>query len=161
MIQPAWSTAVHESGHAVIGRVLRLPCGMATVVLNEDEQITGVSITHDQWAIAEHWEEIGIFHRKMNTVWRARMMTFMAGAEAEKVLIGSCCGGDGDDQYQVALMAEEWVRDAEDWERWHERLRRQTARLVRWHREAIERVAKALIERHTLMPHEIDALTYR
>ena len=160
MTLSAWATAVHESGHAVIGRVLRLPCGMATIVPNEDEQTAGVSITHDQWATADHWEGIGIFHRDMDVAYRARIMTFMAGAEAEKALLGSCYGGDDDDQHQVALMAEEWVRHAEDWQRWHDRLRRQTARLVRRHRDTIECMAKALMERQTLTPDEIDALVH-
>jgi len=45
------------------------------------------------------------------------------------------------------------------WRRYEPRMRRQTRRLVRKHRDKIERVAAALLERWKLEPDEIDALT--
>jgi ATP-dependent Zn protease len=58
------------------------------------------------------------------------------------------------------MMAE--ARDTElsedQWQRYEPRMRRQTRRLIRKHRDKIERVAAALIERKTLEANEIDAL---
>jgi ATP-dependent Zn protease len=95
----------------------------------------------------------------MSVVNRAGIIVTMAGAEAEKELIGFCRGGDGPDQYQIACMADNiWDTSSEECARWYARLRRQTARLVRKHRDKIECVAKALVEKNTLSAEEIDAL---
>jgi hypothetical protein len=89
-------------------------------------------------------------------------MTFMAGAEAERELLGFCQCGDGDDQYWIACMADDILDTwSEAWDRWAARLRRQTVRIIRRHRDNVERVAEALLERKTLQGHEIDALITR
>jgi ATP-dependent Zn protease len=46
----------------------------------------------------------------------------------------------------------------EEWQRYEPRMRRQTRRLVRKHRDEIERVAKALLHRKSLTPDEVDQL---
>jgi ATP-dependent Zn protease len=160
MKQTKWGTAVHEAGHAVIGRVLELPCGLATIVPNKEEGSAGHAITGDQWAILGHWEdERAKYHRDMPTVWRARMIAFMAGAEAERVVLGDSAGGDGEDQRQIAFMADNLMDTfSPEWDRWAARLRRQTVRLVRRHRRTIERVARALYRRRTLTAEQIDRL---
>jgi ATP-dependent Zn protease len=151
------STATHEAGHAVVGRVLKLPCGHATIVADDDS--AGHSITGDQWEILEHWQEQHDKYRSMPVVLRARIIAFMAGAAAEKELLGVPAVGAGEDNRRIAFMGDDvWDTFRDDWLRWEARMRRQTARLVRKHRVKIERVAAALLKRRTLQPHEIDAL---
>ncbi len=150
------ATAIHEAGHAVIGCVLGLLCGGATII--QDEDSAGHAITNDPWAILSAWETRGKY-RETETAFRARIIAFMAGREAEIALLSSSQGGDGDDQYQIALMADaELCDDPEDWARWEPRLRRQTRRLIAHHRDTIERVAEVLLEHGTLEPDEIDRL---
>ena len=157
---PEWGTAVHEAGHAVIGRVLKMLCGHATIVPDVDS--TGHSITADPWVIWEYWlDEVGI-QRPIAMVFHFRMMTFMAGAEAERVVLGSCRGGDEDDCKQVTYMADDLIDTFDPaWGRWERRLRRHTARLVRKHRATIELVARALMSGRTLSGEEIDRLCGR
>ena len=42
-----------------------------------------------------------------DVVWHAEIISYVAGAEAEIVLLGATRGGDGDDRYRIALMAEQ------------------------------------------------------
>jgi hypothetical protein len=93
-------TAIHEAGHAVIGRVLGMICGHATVV--QDDDSAGHAVTADPWFIHAAWEDRGKF-RDPSSVFRGRIMTFMAGREAEIVCLGTCNGGDGDDRYEISL----------------------------------------------------------
>jgi hypothetical protein len=174
-------TAIHEAGHAVIGRVLNLICGHATIEADEDS--AGHHIIADPWAIAYHWEQAwrqrieqavaaggnkwelwntSRLYRDSDSVFTARILAYMAGREAEVEILGRCRGGDGDDQYQIALMLKEvdipGSETDEDaaWEQYEGRLRRQARRLVRRHRALIERVADELLKRHRLEPEEID-----
>jgi ATP-dependent Zn protease len=66
----------------------------------------------------------------------------------------------GHDQRWVAFAAassDSGFSD-EEWQRYEPRMRRQTRRLVRKHRDEIERVAKALLHRKSLTPDEVDQL---
>lgn len=166
------NTAYHEAGHAVIGRVLDLDCGHATIVADHDS--SGHAITEDPWVTAGRWEarywaefeRTGKMprYRDVESVFRARILTFMAGREAELELLGDGGLGEGDDRYQIELMAEQIpIPGAEDdlaaaWSRYEARLRRQARRLVRRHRERIERVAEALLKHGRLEAAELDAL---
>ena len=152
-------TAIHEAGHAVIARVLALTCGGATIVPDYDDGAAGHSITEDPWHCLYEWEKRGKV-RNDDAVWHARIIGYMAGAEAEVALLGSTQGGDADDRYQIELMAEELV-GAGTWNRIEPRLRRMTQMLVRRHRLLIERVAAALLEKRTLSREELDGLTGR
>jgi hypothetical protein len=149
-----WHTAVHEAGHAVIGRVLAMLCGPATIKADHDS--AGHSITADPWAIAWKWEIAGK-HREMASIWRGRIMTSQAGAEAlAEIVGGEVSPGDEDDLYQCALMARELeCGDAEE-----ARLRRHTRRLVRRHRPTIEHLATALIDKGGLSTGQIDAIVW-
>jgi hypothetical protein len=152
-----WHTAIHEAGHAVIGRVLGMACGQVTIVPKLSEKTAGVATTHDQWATEAAWKKRGKY-RDLSSVWRGRIMTFMAAAEAEIVCIGRYRGGDGEDRYQIALMMEEIPVPNEDWQSYERRLRAKTRALVRRHRHKIEHVAKALLERRTISGRDIDWL---
>ena len=86
----------------------------------------------------------------------------MAGAEAEAELLGTVPRGDGDDRYQIELMAEELETPAKRWDTKIEpRLRTMTRMLVHRHRALIERVAQALIDQTTLSREELDNLVGR
>ena len=154
-----WRTAIHEAGHAVIGRALGLRCGLATIVPNEAEGEAGHAINDSQWLTLEAWEKLGLAREVRHAV-RGRIMAFMAGAEAEIVFFGNCAGGDSDDRVKIEEMAEssDSYLSREDWECLEPRMRRQVHRLVKNHRARIERVASALMERETLPSAEIDRL---
>jgi ATP-dependent Zn protease len=165
-------TAYHEAGHAVIGRVLTLICGGSTIKLDLENLSAGCSITHEAWEAETEWDKRGKCSRRCfgGAAWRARIITFMAGAEAERVLLGSSGDGDGDtnDRYQILRMAEQLMMDALrsrkkeiDWTKLELRLRAFTRMLVRRHRARIERVAAALLERKTLSAEELDKLVGR
>ncbi|MEI9413216.1 hypothetical protein [Mesorhizobium salmacidum] len=155
-------TAIHEAGHAVIGRVLGMGCGYATIIADDDS--AGHGIVGDPWQILGDWEQRERY-RDASTVFHGRMMSFMAGALAEYEFFGTCEGGDGDDQWQIVMMAEDgaavpkrsgiWEADRD---RHIDRLRTRTAGLVRRHRGRIAKVADALAECGTLSSEEIDAL---
>ena len=151
-------TAYHEAGHAVIGRLLGLPCGEATIIPNEEDGEAGYHIVADPWEIAHHLEQRGLY-RPMRSIFFRRILTYMAGAEAENVLLGSCQGGDGDDRDQIDLMANSRHADLKNkWKRNEPRMRTITQALVRKHRDKIENVAHALLEHRRLGPEDIDAL---
>jgi hypothetical protein len=146
-------TAIHEAGHAVIGRVVGMACDYATI--ESDHDSSGHSITADPYETSAQWERAGKY-RGAESVLRGRIMTFQAGAEAEIEVFGSCPGGDGDDQYQITLMAEHagWTEDKVL------NLRRYTRLLVKRHRVKIERVACALLKSRCLGAEQIDALVW-
>jgi ATP-dependent Zn protease len=152
-----WHTAIHEAGHAVIGRMLGMVCGQVTIIPNLSEETAGVAITHDQWVTFGAWEKRDKY-RDVSSVVRGRIMTLMAGAEAEVVCIGRCRGGDTDDRFQVALMMEEIRIPNDDIVRYARRLRAKTRALVQRHRHKIEHVAKALTERRTISGKNVDRL---
>jgi hypothetical protein len=96
-----YATAVHEAGHAVIGRVLGMLCGNVTI--DADQDSSGHGIVAEPERIWSAWEERRRY-REMSTVILGRIMTFMAGAESEVEILGSCRGGDDDDRYQIESM---------------------------------------------------------
>jgi ATP-dependent Zn protease len=151
-------TATHESGHAVIARVLTLACGGATIVPDFDEGEAGHSITEEPLSCEDQWEKRGKV-RGRDAVWHAAIIVLMAGAEAEIALLRSTHGGDTFDRSEIERMAE--PLSGESWSRIEPRLRAMTRMLVRRHRVLIERVTAALIERQTLSGDELDDLVGR
>lgn len=153
------STAIHEAGHAVIGRVLGIPFGGATIEADEDSD--GHSICPDQYEIAQAWDDAGIYHRGMTSVYRARILAWMAGAEAERECLGAPSLGDGDDRRWIDIMLEELLPAGADTAKAERRLRQACWQLVRRHRSTIERVAALLIERVHMTANEIDEVVGR
>jgi ATP-dependent Zn protease len=153
-------TAYHEAGHAVIGRVLTLHCGRATIRPNYSKAEAGHAVTHEPYACLYEWEKRGHVRDSRDAVYHARIMTLMAGAEAEEALLGSGGIGDSDDRYQIGLMAEELHRDT-NWDKLEPRLRAMTRMLVRRHKARIERVAKALLAKTTLSAKSLDKMVGR
>ena len=93
--------------------------------------------------------------RTGDAVYRARIIAYMAGAEAETESLGAAEGGDDDDRFQIDLMAEQLDRCDLD------RLRAMTRMLVRRHRHGFERVAAALLKKQKLSGRQIDKLAGR
>jgi hypothetical protein len=163
--------AIHEAGHAVIGRVLTLPCGHATIEADEDS--SAHAITAEPWTILDHWEHVPTRKKRTARGWRggevrsvyiARALAYMAGREAEVVCRGHCRDGDVDDQVQINRMLAEVhipgleINGGAARERYEARLRRQARRLVRRHRALIKRVADELLKRGRLESKEIDTI---
>ena len=153
------SAAYHEAGHAVVGRVLTLVCGLATIKPNYEQMQAGVSICADPYECEMEWQKRGKY-RDGNAVWHARIIAYMAGAETEKELLGQEALGDADDQLQIELMATDnpWKKTEVQWEKLESRLRAMTRMLVRRHKALIERVAKALLTKTTLSARQLDKM---
>jgi hypothetical protein len=155
-------TATHEAGHAVIGRLLGLRCGSATIIPNYKEGSAGHAISPDPHISIAEWEARGRW--RYVSMFRAAMMMLMAGREAEIECLGYCQGGDERDQYEIACHIDEAEPPAvcsgpdENRDRFEARLRTRTRGLVRRHRGLIELVAKALLERKKLSGRQIDAI---
>lgn len=150
-------TACHEAGHAVVGLVVGIP--FARVTIEPDHDSIGHVIAVDPWAVAKQWEQRGKL-RDISSAFRAKIIALMAGAEAERVLLGTEAAGDDDDRNQILLLIESGYVDIDgkDWPTYEARLRAQTHRLIRRYQPKIERVAKVLLERGTLQADEIMAL---
>ena len=153
-------TAYHEAGHAVIGRVLTLHCGRATIRPNYAEAEAGHAITHDPYACLNEWRKRGHVRDSQDSVYHARIITYTAGAEAEMALLGSKMIGDGDDRYQITLMSEELHRDT-NWDKLEPRLRAMARMLVPRHSKRIDRVANALLARTTVSAKALDKIVGR
>jgi ATP-dependent Zn protease len=152
-------TAFHEAGHAVIARVLTLASGRVTIKPSHREGLDGYSITLDAYACLVEWAERGKVRGSENAAWRARIMTAMAGAEAEAELLGSTEVGDGFDRCDIELMAKKLTGG--NWAKQEPRLREMTRMLVRRHRARIGRVANALLAKTTLSAKRVDKLVGR
>jgi hypothetical protein len=139
-------TAHHEAGHAVIGRVMGLTCGGATIEPDYDDLTAGHSKSHVERSIND-WDARG--RCRCASMFRARIMMLMAGREAEIVCLGGCGGGDGDDLLEIDISLDE-TEAPEDPEPWLSRLRIRTRDRVVRHSEAIKAVAAALLARKTV-----------
>src|SRR5215470_3438708 len=92
-----WRTPVHEAGHAVIGRVLDLDCGSATIVADWENLEAGHAITLDPWVTVTRWDHHGL-QRGIEAAVRGRIIMLMAGRLAEVVILGRADGADDEDQ---------------------------------------------------------------
>jgi ATP-dependent Zn protease len=152
--------AIHEAAHAVIARVLTLSAGHVTIKPNYRDRSRGVSITHEPYACLSAWEKRGKVRNSDNAVYIARIISTMAGAEAEMEFLGSAAIGDGQDRQQIEIMAEE-LTSKRSWSDLEPRLRKMTRMLVRRHRARIERVAEALLAKTKLHGKQVDRLAGR
>ena len=149
------STAYHEAGHAVIGRVLGMTCGGATVVPDYDEGIAGLAITVVERSISD-WDARG--RLRWVSMFRALIMTLMAGRESEIEVFGKdpdAQFGDDYDLREIYLAMEEANITNEAF---LAKMRMKTHGLVRRHRDAIAQVAEALIKHGSLDAQQIDEI---
>ena len=145
--------AVHEAGHAVVGRVLGLDSGAVTIEVNRREMEAGHAVILDPMFTLARWDRIGRFRGEIDrSAYRARIMANMAGAEAEIALLGTCGGGDGADRREIAAMLDGMDGDVE---RQEARLRQATRQVVRRHVGKIERLARALAAYDTLADDDV------
>lgn len=147
------STAYHEAGHAIVGRVLGMTCGYVTIEADEDS--AGHSITADPHVTAHTWEKHGKF-RDLTSAFVGRALTLMAGAETEREILNQRPRGDGDDRYEIALTLECLPRGADP--RYERRLRRMARMLVRRHSGLIEQLAQMLLQSGRVEAESIDGL---
>jgi len=143
------TTAIHEAGHAVVGRVLGLTCGKVTIGANYRTRTLGYGVIAEPWFTVDCWEQRGRY-RPPEAAFRGRILAYMAGREAEEELLGNSEGGDDDDQYQIALMLMDLYRGEDRQAKFEGRLRRAARSLVRRHRPKIEALSRALIEQRTM-----------
>lgn len=143
--------AVHEAGHAVIGRALGMECGLVTI--EPDSNSAGHSITLDPLHTLERREHIGRF-REERSVLVGYIVSLMAGAESEGILLGHCQGGDGEDRRWLDFALDSLQRPGTETQagltKFEQRLRRSCRRLVRHHKNNIQTVADMLLERKTI-----------
>ena len=151
------STAVHEAGHAVIARVLGLPCGKVTII-GDDERELGHAIVADP---IRSWERGDGPRRPLI---EKSCIALYSGAQAAHIILGDKDQDDELDCYKAtSLLKLVGVRHArfvgdDTWERFEQRLRQRARALVVRHRSKILRVADALITRRTLTGEEVNAL---
>jgi hypothetical protein len=143
------STAIHEAGHAVIGRRLGLGGGAATIAPDHVDDTFGHTIVAYELAEGRRW-------RSEAAVRRARIIACMAGGEAERILLGVEPNGDGRDRKEIEFMAE--FLSGVDWEPLELRLRRMARMLVRRHQVRIARTASVLRALRTVDARALDAL---
>jgi cell division protease FtsH len=148
--------AVHEAGHAVIGRALGLPVGQVTIRENEDAR--GRAQISDPIAT---WRRGDGPRAKLANSF---VVMLFAGGEAERILLRGPSELDGNDcRRATACLAEAGAVPGasvgdEHFDRHEASLRRRATTLVRQHRSRIEQLAEALVERETLTSLEVDAL---
>jgi hypothetical protein len=168
--------AIHEAGHAVIGRVLGLPCGLATLrriprsrryryaTLQRIPRSRRYRYQHQSERRGRRKYSAGYaivgptLIRNVRPTVEKHILAGMAGVEAEKEFIGECSPEhwEGDHRQIVDLVR---GTDRVDWWKQHEkRLRQHCRQLVRKHKEKIERVAQALLDQRTLSGEDIDRL---
>jgi hypothetical protein len=170
--------AVHEAGHVVIGRVLGVRATRVTV--RADANSSGHCIVPQIDKILTEWQRRGKLRRDIRVAYRARIMVYMAGQEAETHLLGDASdGGDEDDQRWIAVMLDELLpptpeeraalwRSLKDGNSCSDpnhrvpvyaaRLRSRTHSLVVRHRGAIECVSNELLKHGRLGARAIDRL---
>jgi cell division protease FtsH len=137
--------AIHEAGHAVIARVLGISHGAASIVPSETEGTLGRCI-------------LACYDAKRMTGF---ILAMMAGTAAELEFFGSKIGREEIDQAWIDCRAgyQAHYHPSLPPPNWHlPRLRRQVRRLVRNHRDKIERVAETLLEQQTLTAHQVAKL---
>jgi hypothetical protein len=149
----------------VIGRVLTLACGSATIKPDYKDRSAGVAECFGPYASLHEWAKRGKVRDSANSAWIANIICLMAGAETDVELLGSPRSGlgDGHDRRDIGILMERLVDPADDaeWGRVEARLRAMTRVLVRRHRARIDRVAKALVAKTTLSAKQIDKLAGR
>jgi len=158
-----WPTAIHEAGHAVIARVLGLPCGK--VEIGQRGKINGLCVIADPQDALKAWHVGGRTHRTLRTAQRAKIIAYMAGGSAEEECIGRSRGGDFDDLFCAATLVLDLICDEDEHldgltrgEHYQRRLRKVTGHLVKRHRRSIEALAHALLQERVITDKRVRSL---
>lgn len=146
-------TAIHEAGHAVVTEILALGCTEVTNVPDWDEGTGGFAISPlGEDKVLQAWEQRGIYHREWRSALRATALVLLAGAAAERELLGAAGAGLGaeDDFRRVQWAVADLTPADGSPETTLLRLERAAAALVARHRAAIATVADAIVEHRYL-----------
>jgi hypothetical protein len=146
--------AVHEAGHAIIGRVLDMT-GAAVSICGPKDFAQSAVKTEIQ-TTQQRWNYRGRF-RNRACVEHARILTFMAGSEAESMFCGGASNYDCDDRWQIAMMIHEEAIGGQVGQL-ESKLRRWSRVLCKRHQSAISIVASALERDGSLSVSQIDKL---
>ena len=102
---PDRCAAIHEAGHAVIARILGLACGEVTIRTDGDDEL-GYTVVRNP---LKTWQRGDGQRRPLA---EAHCMSLYAGAEAERVILGTSDVGDSADRskghptcYKLAFRA--------------------------------------------------------
>lgn len=154
--------AVHEAGHAVIGKAMGLRPEHVTIRPTPAESLQGDAFALSGHAAGQCRVSVdGLLARySAFSVIRRRVITAAAGAVAEQELLGSDCGGDSRDREMIGRVLRDFLKaigctDSSDAAVLERHLRRITARLARRHRAAIASLAGELMERGELGGEEL------
>ena len=146
-------TAIHEAGHAVVAEVLAIGCTEVTNVPDWDEDVAGhILSSAGDYAVLQAWEQRGIHHHDWRCALRATALVLLAGAAAERELLGSSGAGlgAGDDLRRAGWAVDELTPAEGDVRATFARLERAAAVLVQRHRAAIATLADAVVEHRHL-----------
>ena len=132
-----------------------MECGDATAVA--DHEFAGHAVVADALETWARWEALGRF-REVRSVYFGRIITVMAGAEAENEILSHCPGGDEGDRLWINRMLQDLSDQEPRRDALKVRLRRATQMLVRRHRALIEQVAAELQSRKMLSQAELDMI---
>jgi ATP-dependent Zn protease len=143
--------ATHEAAPAVIGRVLKLRCGGATIIPDGNGYdghavvATALDINNDLIKRGEY--------RDFRSSVLDKICVCLAGPEAERVKFGDA-DASGDVRQIKQLQSRYYISDADV-----ERVRPQVHALLLRHWDKVEAVATALLERGTLSGEDIAGIT--
>jgi len=146
-------TAIHEAGHAVVAEILALGCTEVTNVPDWDEGTGGFAISPlGEDKVLQAWEQRGIHHREWRSALRATALVLLAGAAAERELLGSSGAGLGaeDDLRRVQWAVADLTPADGNPETTLLRLEHAAAVVVARHRAAIAMLADAIVEHRHL-----------
>jgi ATP-dependent Zn protease len=140
-------TAYHESGHAVVGRVLNFECGGATITDNGTGSANVASVHSLHWDITRG-DILSSVLDKICVCW--------SGGVAEDIKFGGA--DDRGDRKQIEALAARYFVQDKDIERARARAHELLTKPKHW--DAVERVAAELLNKKTLTGREIDALVH-
>jgi ATP-dependent Zn protease len=151
MVSLSERCATHEAAHAVIGRVLRLRCGGATIIA-DGRGYDGHAVVTTALTINDDLIKRGGFRDFRSSV-LDKICVCLAGPEAERIKFGDA-DASGDVRQIKQLQSRYYISDADV-----ERLRPQVHALLTKHWHYVEAVAAALLERGTLSGEDIAGIT--
>ena len=144
---------MHEAAHAVIGRRMGWLCGSVTIIPKGN--LLGFCESASPWETLEAWQRTGR-PRRLRSILLGKMISWMAGAAAEQLFLGSARYAI-DDMMNVEEVAAEYFPDL-GFDHLYDRLSPMTDYLVRHHESLIRQVACRLTERGTIDSLEANSL---
>lgn len=152
-------TAVHEAGHALAAYVLGLECSKVSIVPDWDAGEAGhCTYPTDPLEIMGQWDTTGVWHRTERSAQRASAIALLAGAAAEREVLGRAGPGAADDRRRAGWLVDDLTPAQGNVRHTLARLERTAARLVHRHRAALARVADTLVAQRTLDGEQVRAL---